>query len=119
MVLDLERSWADFGVAKQVEDQRALEVGDSDGLGVAFANEGLHGSPGFLNRGIAGLDVVLAVEGPSGWVADGGINVFECNWEVDDEEIKIINVPISKLLLGNLLDLIAVMEAVPELADQE
>jgi hypothetical protein len=36
-----------------------------------------------------------------------------------DEEIEIVNAPIRKLFLGNWLNSVAIVEGVPELADNE
>jgi hypothetical protein len=36
-----------------------------------------------------------------------------------DEEIKVVNPPVRKLLLANWLDFVAIMERIPELADNE
>jgi len=38
---------------------------------------------------------------------------------VDKEEVEVLDAPVCQLLLGNLLDLVAVVEGVPELADDE
>lgn len=63
--------------------------------------------------------VFLAIDGPAGWVSDRGVDIFEGNGEVDQVEVKVLDAPICQLLLGDLLDLVAVMEGIPELADDE
>lgn len=68
---------------------------------------------------VAELVILLSVESPSWGVADLGVNVFEGDWEVDVEEIEVLNTPVSELLAGNWLDLLLVVEAVPKLGDNE
>lgn len=119
MVLDLEGRWADCGVAEEIEDERALEVGDTDGFREAFLGDRLHGCPGLLDAGVAELHVVLSVVSPSGWVAHGGVDVFKRDGEVHDVEVEVLEAPIGELLARDGLDLWAVVEGVPELGDDE
>jgi hypothetical protein len=117
MVLDLQGGRADLGVAQQVENQRALEVGDTNRVCVSFSNQVLHCGPRLLDRGIAQLDTAPAIVAPFRRIPDRGINPSEGHGEMDHVQIEVINAPVLQLLLGNGLDLVAVMEGVPELAD--
>jgi hypothetical protein len=72
-----------------------------------------------LNRGLTELDVVFSIVGPAGRVADGWVHVLESNREVDNEEVEVVDIPVRELLFSDFLDLVAVMERVPEFADEE
>lgn len=63
--------------------------------------------------------ILLSVVGPPWWVADLRVDVFQGDWEVDVEEIEVVNTPVSELLADNWLDLLLVVEAVPQLRDDE
>lgn len=119
VVLDLEDGWTDLGISEKVEDQSALEVRNSDALGKLLVDQRLHCLPSLLDRRVAELVILLTVESPSRRVADLGVNVFQGDWEMDVEEIEVLNTPISELLAGNWLDLLLVVEAVPQLGDDE
>lgn len=119
VVLDLEGSWTDLGVAEEVKDQRSLEVGDTDGAGHLLLDQGLHGGPGLLDGGVGELNGGLAIVVPSWWVADGWVDVLQGDWEVDEVEIEVVKAPVSELALGNWLDLLLVVERVPQLGDDE
>ena len=119
MVLDLEGSWADARVAKEVKDQRSLEVGDTDGTGDLVVNQLFHGGPGLLDGGVGELDRGLAIVVPSWWVADGWINVLQGDWEVDEVQVEVLKTPVSELLAGNWANLVLVVERVPELGNNE
>ena len=118
VVLDLEGGGADLGVAEEVVDQLALEVGDTNALGEALADEALHGGPGLLDAGIAGADLVALIV-PAGGVADRGVDVLEGDGEVDEVEVEVVDAPVGELLLDDGLDALAVVEGVPELGDDE
>lgn len=119
VVLDLESGWADLGVSEEIQNEGALEVGDTNGLGQLLLNEGLHGGPGLLDGGVAELNAGLLIVGPSGRVSDGGVDVLQGNWEVHNEEIEVLQAPVCELLAGNGLNLVTIVEGVPELADDE
>ncbi|KAI6756630.1 hypothetical protein HG530_011228 [Fusarium avenaceum] len=118
--LDLESSRSDLGDLEQVVDGLRLEVGDTDGLGKALLNEALHGAPGLLVGGLAPADLgagVVVV--PAGRVADLGVDVLEGDGEVDEEEIKVVDLPVGELAAGDGLDVLLVMVCLPELGDDE
>ena len=69
VVLDLQRGGLHLGVAEQVQQQRALEVGDADAAGEALLLDGLERAPRLLDGGVAVHDLVVLV-GPTGWVPD-------------------------------------------------
>lgn len=116
VVFDLEGCGLDFSVAEEIEDELAIEVADSNTLRHPLLDEVFHGSPGFLDRGIA-LHNFLAVVGEAGRVADGGIDVFEGDGKVHDEEVKVVDSPVLKLLFADGRYAVVVVERVPELGD--
>lgn len=119
VVLNLERSRADPGVEEVVIHRLGLVVGDANAAGKAGIDQLLHGSPGLLEGGLAPSDLALAVVEPSGRIADAGVNVLEGSGEVDEEEVKVVNLPVGKLLAGDGLDLVLVVEGLPQLGDDE
>nr|POE59280.1 hypothetical protein CFP56_24549 [Quercus suber] len=118
VVLDLERLWQDLGVSLDVEEEGAGVVADADGADQTFVVQGLHSMVGLFERGLAELDLVVLVE-EAGRVADRGVDVLEGDGEVDDEEVEIVDAPVGELFLGDGLDAFLVVEAVPELGDDE
>ena len=48
--------------------------------------------------------VFLAVEGPAGWVADRGVDVFQGDGEVDDVEVEVVDAPVGELLAADWLE---------------
>ncbi len=119
VVLDLKGSWADLGDTEEVEDQRSLEVGDSNGTDEFLLNERLHGGPGLLDAGVGELDGLSVGTVPSWWVAFGWVDVLQGDWEVDDEEVEVLKTPVGQLLEGNWLDVLLLVEGVPQLGDDE
>lgn len=119
VVLDLENGRADLGISEKIQDQSALEVGNTDALCKLVVDQRLHSRPCLLDGRVAELVILLSVVGPSWWVADLRVDVFQGDWEVDVEEIEVVNAPVSELLAGNWLDLLLVVEAVPQLRDDE
>ena len=113
VVFDLEGGGASFGVAEEVHEELAVEVADADALGQALALDFLHGGPGLLDAGVAGYDV-LAVVGEAGGVADGGVDVFEGDGEVNYVEVEVVDAPVLELFFANWLDFVAIVEGVPE-----
>lgn len=59
--------------------------------------------PSLLDAGVRGLNIVFAIDGPSWWVSDGGVDVFQGDGEVDDVEIEVVNAPIGELLAADFL----------------
>ena len=118
VVLDLEGSWTDAGVAEHVHDELNVEVADADAACELLVDEALHGGPGLLGGGIAVLDPVTLVE-PARGVANVGIDIFESDGEVDDEEIEVVDAPVGQLLSADWLDLLELVERLPELGDDE
>lgn len=72
-----------------------------------------------MDGGVAELNAGLLIVGPSGRVSDGGVDVLQGNWEVHNEEIEVLQAPVCELLAGNGLNLVTIVEGVPELADDE
>lgn len=119
VVLDLQSSRADLRVAQQIQDQGALEIRNANRLCVSLANQALHRRPRLLDRSIAQLDFGLAIVKPLRGVPDGGVDVFESNGEVDEVQVKVVNPPVLQLLLADGRNPLAIVEGVPQLADQE
>lgn len=119
VVLDLQGSRRDLGVAEEVVEELALEVGDTDALGELVLNEALHGSPGLLDGGLGGADLGLAIVVPAGRVSDGGVDVLEGDGEVDEVEVEVVDAPVGELLLDDGLYALAIVEGVPELGNDE
>jgi len=117
VVLDLESGRADLGVSEQVDDQRTLEVGNTNGLRVSLVDQALHSSPGLLDRSTALLHIVLPINSPSGRVSHGRVDVFESDGEVHDVQVEVVNAPVRQLPLADGLDSLAIVEGVPQLAD--
>ena len=118
VVLDLEGGGDGLGVAQEVKDQGTVVVGDTDVLGQALGVDLLHGLPGLGEAGLAGLHLAVVVE-PAGRVAVGGVNVLESDGEVHDVEVKVVDAVVLELLLADGLDVLLVVEGVPELGDDE
>lgn len=119
VVLDLERSRGDLGVDEGFVHRLSLVVGDTDASGKALLYQLLHGTPGLLKGGLAPSNLTLAVIEPSWRVTDAGVNVLEGGGEVDEEEIKVVNLPVGKLFAGDRLDSVLVVESLPQLGDDE
>lgn len=65
------------------------------------------------------LHLALAIVVPARGVAHLGVDVLERNGEVDEEQVKVVDAPVGQLLAADGLDLLAVVERLPELADNE
>lgn len=118
MDLDLERGRGDLGVAQHIEEELGLEVGNANALGQTLLNEALHGSPGLLGSGL-GPPGLLTGGAPARGVPDGGVDIFESDREVDEEEIEVLDAPVGQLAAGDGLNLVALVEGLPELGDDE
>lgn len=119
VVLNLQSRRSDLGVSQQIQNQASLKVGDTNRLRKTLVYQALHRSPSLLNGSIAQLDIIFAIVCPARRIASLGIDVLECNREVDDEEIEIVDAPVCELLFADWLYFVAVVEGVPELADDE
>jgi hypothetical protein len=65
------------------------------------------------------LDLALTVDEPAGWVALLWVDVLQSDGEVDEVEVEVVDTPVFELLLANGLDLLAVVEGLPKLGDDE
>lgn len=119
VVLNLQRSRANLGVDEGIVHRLSLVVGDTDASGKTLLYQLLHGTPGLLKGGLAPSNLTLAVIEPSWRVTDARVNVLEGSREVDQEEVKVVNLPVGKLLAGDRLDLVLVVESLPQLGDDE
>lgn len=118
MVLDLQGCGTDFGVAQEIHDELAVEVADANALGQTFLLDFLHRGPCLLDASLSGNDV-FAVIGEAGRVPLRGVDVFEGDGEVDDVEVEVVEAPVCELFFADGLDLVAVMEGVPQFGDEE
>lgn len=117
--LHLEGGRADLGVLEGVVEGLGLVVGDTNALGETLLDELLHGAPGLLVGGLAPADLALAIVVPAGRVADAGVDVLEGYGEVDEEEVEVVDLPVGELAAGDGLDLVLVVEGLPQLGDNE
>jgi hypothetical protein len=117
--LDLESRRANLGVLESVIQDLGLVVGDTDALGKTFLHELLHSSPGLLVGSLGPANLGLAIIVPARRVADAGVDVLESDGEVDEEEVKVVNLPISELATSDGLDFVLVVEGLPELGNDE
>lgn len=119
VMLDLENSWADLGVSEEIKDQGALEIGDPDALGEVLLDQFLHRLPCLLDTCIAELVILLSIIRPSWWVADSRVDVFQGDWEVDVEKVKVLKSPVGQLLTGDWLNMLLLVEGIPKLGNDE
>lgn len=118
VVFDLERLREVFGVALEVQEECPRVVAHAEGFDQAFVVEGFHGVVGFFQGGFGQREFVVFVE-EARRVADAGVDVFEGDGEVDDVEVEVVDAPVLELLFADWLHAVFVVEAVPELADDE
>jgi hypothetical protein len=114
MKLNLEDLRLDAGITEDVEEKGTLDVGDTNILGEASVDEGLHGDPGLLEWSVLEVDFAI-VTGPAGREPVGGVNVGEGDGEVDEEEVEIVQAPELELIVSELLYMLLRVEGVPEL----
>ena len=112
VVLDLQGRRRDLGVAEEVHDQLRAEVADSDALRQPFLDQLLHLRPSFLDGGFAEGEFVILVF-PAWRIPYRRVDVFQGDWEMDDEEVEVVDAPIAELLLCGLLNNFFIVEAVP------
>lgn len=117
--LDLESGGGDLGISEQVVDGLGLEVGDTDALGQAGADEVLHGLPRLADGGLAPADLLFAVDEPAGRVAHLGVDVLERDGEVHDVEVKVVDLPVLQRASAGGLDVFPRVERLPDLGDDE
>lgn len=118
VVFDLQSRWRDACVAEEINHERSAVVGYTNRLGQTLIDELFHSGPSRVKRSLDEADLVVLVV-PSRRVADAGINVFERNGKVDQEEIKVVDSVVFKLLLANGTDTLFFMERVPQLGNNE
>lgn len=117
VMLNLERGRTNASMAQEVHDELNAEVANTNAAGEFLVDQRLHGLPCFLDSGIAECDFAVCV--PAGRVANGRVNPFECDGEVNQIKVKVFETKVLELLAGNGLDFVAVVEGVPELGDDE
>lgn len=117
-MLDLQRGRTNARIPQQIHDQLRREVTDTNAAGKLLVHERLHRCPGLLDRGVAELQFVL-LGLPARRVADRRVDVFQRDGEVHNVQVEVVDAPVSELLAANGLDAVAIVEAVPELGDDE
>lgn len=65
------------------------------------------------------LDFALAIVEPARRVPCLGGDVLERDGEVDQVQVEVVDAPVGKLLLGDGLNLVIVVEGLPQLGDDE
>ena len=65
------------------------------------------------------LDLALTIDEPAGWVALLRVDILQGDGEVDNVEVEVVNTPVGQLLAADGLDLLTLVEGLPELADDE
>ena len=118
VMFDLEDGGTDTGVSEDVHQQGTLEVADTDRSGQSEIDQLLESGPCFLDGRFALNDLSFEVA-PSAWVGNGGVDVFEGDGEMDEEEIKVVDAPPFELLAGDGLDFVGFVEGVPEFGGDE
>lgn len=118
VVLDLQGRRANARVPQQVHDQLGAEVADADAARQLLVNQGLHGLPRLLDRRVAELDLILGAR-PARRVFLGRVDVFQRDREVNEIQVKVIDAPVGQLLPGDRLDLVGLVERVPQLGHNE
>lgn len=68
-----------------------------------------HGGPGFVKRSLGEGDFVVLVV-PARRVADAGVDVFQGDGEVNNEQVKVVDSVVLKLLLANGTNTLLVVE---------
>lgn len=118
MVLDLQGCGANAGVTEEIHDRLRAEVGDTDAASNLLVDQGLHGGPRLSDGRVA--EFGLAVRGgPARRVAFSRVNVLQGHGEVNEEEIKVVDLQVRELLLRDGLNLVALVECVPQLGYNE
>lgn len=112
VVFDLEGGRADASIAEHVHNDLDVMVADTNAAGELLVNEALHGGPGLLGGGIADFDLVSLLE-PAWRVADGGVDIFESDGEMDDEQVEVFHAPVGELLPADLLNVLGLVECLP------
>ena len=116
---NLEGSRPDLGILEHIIDSLRLEVRNSNTPRKTLLDELLHGTPGLLVSGLAPANLLLAVVVPARRVAHAGVDVLEGDGEVDEEEVKVVDLPVGELAAGDGSDVFLVVEGLPELGDDE
>lgn len=117
VMLNLECGGTNASMAQEVHNELDAEVANTNAASEFLVDQRLHGLPCFLDSGIAECDFAVCV--PTGRVALGRVNPFECDGEVNQIKVKVFKTKILELLAGNGFDFVAVVEGVPELGDDE
>lgn len=116
--LDLVDGGLDASVAEDVNQERALEVGNTDVLSKTRLADLLHGFPGLTDGDLGRVD--LAVETPPlRRVLGLNGNILEGDGEVDEVEVEVINAPELELVPDELVCALLLVVGVPELRSDE
>lgn len=96
--LDLEHRGLNLGVLDDINELYCADVGHTNSPDETVINESLHSVPGLLisdgivrfHTGILGLGVM----NPLGRVADSKVNILERDREVNNVQVKVVNLTI-------------------------
>jgi len=71
-----------------------------------------------LDGCVASYDPIALIV-PTWRITDCGIDIFQCNRKVHNEEVKIVNSPVFQLLPTYWLNAIRVVKGLPKLGDEK
>lgn len=118
VMLDLQRGRTNARIPQQIHDQLCRKVTNTDAASELLVHERLHRRPGLLDRGVAELQLIV-LRHPARRVADRRVDVFQRDGEVHDVQVEVVDAPVGELLAADGFYAVAVVEAVPELGDNE
>ena len=97
--LHLQDAGCDLGIGEQIAQQGDVEVAYADVSHEAGADQVFHGLPCFADRhtGLfgAGVGRIRVVE-PAGWIALFEWDVFQCEREVDQVQVEVLELQVAQ-----------------------
>ena len=104
----------DAALAQHVADLLRVEVGESDGLGEAQANQLLHGEPG--GRWV---NFIIILQAPVLILREAIVAPLEGSWPVDEVEVQVVHPKVGQGLPAGSLHVLRVVLVVPQLGGDE
>ena len=93
MMLNLVGSGPDLSIAKEIQKELGVEVGDTNEPGKLILHELLHFGPGLVDRGSVGCSGILARAAlvlKVGRVFGLGVDILQGDGEVNEIQVKIV-----------------------------
>ena len=118
VVLDLQGRRPNTRIPQQIHQQLRAEVAHANAAGELLVDQRLHRRPRLVDGRVGQLDLTVGCC-PAGRVAHAGVQVLQCDWEVHDVQVEVVDAPVGELLAADWLDFVAFVEAVPEFGDDE